>query len=352
MRTKESFWVKQKNDKVLCNLCPRHCKIAPGQLGLCFVRGNENGEMKLHTYGRSSGFCIDPIEKKPLNHYLPGSPVLSFGTAGCNLFCRFCQNWDMSKARDMDVLMSEASPEAIAKAAKKHECRAVAYTYNDPVIFYEYAVDTADACHELGLKNIAVTAGYITEEAREAFYRPMDAVNVDLKSFSESFYKKICGGQLGAVLETLKYLVHQTNKWVEITTLLIPDENDSDKELHEMCTWIRENLGCDVPIHFSAFHPDFKMMDKERTPAQTLLRACDIAKQHDLNYVYVGNIFNREHDSTYCPKCNQLLIERNWYQLGEWNLNNGSCNKCGFDLPGVFEDAPGNWGAKRQAVRP
>ena len=345
------YWHKTKGDRIQCDLCPRECKLQEGQRGLCFVRACEGGEIVLKTYGRSSGFCIDPIEKKPLNHFYPGTAVLSFGTAGCNLFCKFCQNWDISKASNMDRLMDQASPESIASAALKNGCKSVAYTYNDPVIFLEYAVDVAKACREKGVKNVAVTAGYINEEPRKEFFEYMDAANIDLKAFTDEFYQKTCGGKLQNILDTLLYLKNETDIWFEITTLLIPEENDSDEEINAMTKWIHKNLGSKVPVHFSAFHPDFKMKDKARTPIQTLLRASEIARQNGLYYVYVGNVHSPENDSTYCPSCGETLIGRDWYQLTDWSLENGHCPGCGLECAGRFEGKPGTWGTKRLPVR-
>ena len=345
------YWHQIEDGRVQCDLCPRECKLSEGQRGLCFVRSCEDGEIVLKTYGRSSGFCIDPIEKKPLNHFYPGSPVLSFGTAGCNLFCKFCQNWDISKASSMDRLMDLALPQNIAQAAAEHGCKSVAYTYNDPVIFMEYAIDVAKACRQRGLKNVAVTAGYINEEPRKDFFEFMDAANVDLKSFSDDFYKKTCGGKLQNVLDTLLYLKNETDVWFEITTLLIPGENDSVEEIEAMTKWIRKNLGQKVPLHFSAFHPDYKMQDKPRTPLETLLTACDIARRNGLYYVYVGNVHSPENDSTYCHTCGEKLIGRDWYQLSEWNLKYGSCAFCGAKCAGVFEPHPGKWGSRRLPVK-
>ncbi|MDY6978728.1 MAG: AmmeMemoRadiSam system radical SAM enzyme [Pseudomonadota bacterium] len=346
------YWHKLDDGRIQCDLCPRFCKLHEGQRGLCFVRQNLNDQIMLTTYGRSSGYCIDPIEKKPLNHFLPGTPVLSFGTAGCNLACKFCQNWDISKSREIDTLADEASPELIASAAEQLGCRSVAYTYNDPVIFHEYAIDVAKACHEKGIKSVAVTAGYVTPEPRKEFYQYMDAANVDLKAFTENFYYKLTGGHLEPVLDTIKYLKHETDVWMELTTLLIPDKNDSDKEIESMSQWILDELGPDVPLHFSAFHPDFKMRDIPPTPAATLTRARNIAMQNGLRYVYTGNVHDESGGSTYCHNCGNKLIGRDWYVLGEWNLTpDGKCNECGTECAGVFEAQPGNWGAKRQPVR-
>ncbi|WP_027708077.1 AmmeMemoRadiSam system radical SAM enzyme [Zooshikella ganghwensis] len=346
------YWHELEDGRIQCDLCPRHCHVREGQRGLCFVRACEDHQIKLVSYGRSSGFCIDPIEKKPLNHFLPGTPVLSFGTAGCNLACKFCQNWDMSKSREMDTLADSASPHQLAQAAKRLGCRSIAYTYNDPVIFMEYALDVAAACKEEGIHSVAVTAGYICPEPRVPFFAAMDAANVDLKGFTERFYKKICGGALAPVLETLEYLYHETDVWFEITTLLIPDENDSDAELQEMTQWVVEHLGPEVPMHFTAFHPDWKMLDKPRTPAATLTRARSIAMQNGVRYAYTGNVHDLPGSSTYCHQCGECLIERDWYQLGEWRLDAaGHCLGCGTALPGRFEAQPGYWGAMRQPVR-
>ncbi len=346
------YWRREARGRVVCELCPRECALQEGQRGLCFVRKREGDAIVLTTYGRSSGFCIDPIEKKPLNHFLPGTPVLSFGTAGCNLACRFCQNWSISKSREVDTLADRAEPASLAQAALDNNCRSVAFTYNDPIIFLEYAVDTAQACRERGIRNVAVTAGYIQEAPRQEFFRYMDAANVDLKAFSEDFYWKICGGQLGVVQDTLRYLVHETEVWVEITTLLIPDENDSSEELDALTQWVARELGTHVPIHFSAFHPDWKMRDKDRTPAETLRRARHIARANGLHYAYTGNVHDRDGDTTTCPSCGLELVVRDWYRMLEWRLSEeGTCSACGTPIPGVFEARPGDWGSKRERVR-
>ena len=346
------YWHPLDDGRVQCDLCPRHCQIKEGKRGLCFVRANQGGEIVLTTYGRSSGYAIDPIEKKPLNHFLPGTPILSFGTAGCNLTCKFCQNWDISKSREMDVLMDRAEPEIIAQAAVAMNCRSVAYTYNDPVIFHEYAIDVAQACREKEIKSVAITAGYVDPEPRVEFYQWMDAANVDLKCFSEGFYHKLCGGHLQPVLETLEYLKHETDVWFETTTLLIPGENDSEAELEAMTQWVVDKLGPDVPMHFSAFHPSWKMMEHAATPKSTLLRATEIAKKNGVHYAYVGNVHQPEVDSTYCHQCGHLLIGRDWYQLTAWNVTgNGRCPGCGSSCAGVFEAQPGHWGARCKRVR-
>lgn len=346
------YWHRLDDGRIQCDVCPRACKMHDGQRGLCFVRGVEAGEVKLYTYGRSSGFCVDPVEKKPLNHFLPGTAVLSFGTAGCNLACKFCQNWDMSKSREMDTLADRATPRMLADAARRLGCASVAYTYNDPVIFMEYAMDVADACHEQGVRSIAVTAGYMCKEPRTEFYRHMDAANVDLKGFTDRFYRRICGAELGAVLDTLEYLQLETQVWFEITTLLIPDENDSDAEIQALTQWIMNKLGPDVPLHFTAFHPDWKMLDKPPTPASTLTRAREIGLKNGLRYVYTGNVHDRQGSSSYCTGCGALVIERDWYELGEWQLDaNGRCLECSTQMPGVFKGEPGAWGARRMPVR-
>jgi pyruvate formate lyase activating enzyme len=346
------YWRALSDGRVQCDLCPRFCKLNEGQRGMCFVRARQDDQIVLTTYGRSSGFCIDPIEKKPLNHFYPGTAVLSFGTAGCNLFCRFCQNWDISKSRQIDTLADTALPETIARAAHELGCHSVAYTYNDPVIFLEYAVDVAQACRELGIYSVAVTAGYINEEPRREFYRYMDAANIDLKGFSEEFYQKLCAGQLQPVLDTLQYVKHETDTWLEITNLLIPGWNDSDAELEALTRWVVDELGPDVPLHFSAFHPDYKMRDIPRTPPSTLTRAREIALKNGVRYAYTGNVHDSNGASTYCHNCGKRLIYRDWYVLGDWQLTaDSACPRCGTPCAGHFEAQPGSWGPRRQPVR-
>jgi pyruvate formate lyase activating enzyme len=345
------YWHKIEDGRLQCDLCPRDCKLHEGQRGACFVRMRQGEQMILTTYGRSSGFCIDPIEKKPLNNFYPGSSVFSFGTAGCNLACKFCQNWDISKSHDMDSLMDQASPETIAKAARQHGCKSVAFTYNDPVIFAEYAMDTADACHALGIKTVAVTAGYIHEQPRREFFAKMDAANVDLKAFTDDFYFKLTSAHLQPVLDTLRYLKHETQVWLELTTLLIPGRNDSDEELTALCGWIKKELGADVPLHFSAFHPDYKMGDVPQTPVATLVRARNIALQQGLHYVYTGNVHNIEGDTTFCPNCKAPLIVRDWYQINDYRLTaSGHCPDCGSAVAGRFDATCGHFGRHRIPV--
>ncbi len=339
------------SSKIHCDLCPRGCDVADGQRAFCFVRQNVGGRMVLTTYGHSTGFCIDPIEKKPLNHFFPGSSVLSFGTAGCNLGCKFCQNWSISKAREVEALSDSATPDAIARAAERAGCKSVAFTYNDPVLWAEYAIDTAIACHERGIQAVAVTAGYVTPEARPEFFRHMDAANVDLKGFTEDFYRKVCLGHLDPVLDTLRWLKHESSVWFEITTLLIPGHNDSEDEVKRLSAWVAENVGTEVPLHFTAFHPDWKLTDAPHTPASTLTRARAIALAAGLKHVYTGNVHDGAGQSTYCSGCGAVLIERDWYELGRWGLRGNRCAKCGTVLAGVFDPKPGKWGSRRQPLR-
>jgi pyruvate formate lyase activating enzyme len=345
------FWHRLDDGRVQCDVCPRACRMKEGQQGFCFIRSCHDGAVVLESYGRSSGFCVDPIEKKPLNHYLPGTPILSFGTAGCNLACRFCQNWDMSKSREQDTLAASASPEAIARTAEQLGCRSVAYTYNDPVIFLEYAIDTARACRARGIRSVAVTAGYVSPGARERFFALMDAANVDLKAFTDDFYHRLCGAHLEPVLDTLRYLRHETDVWVELTTLLIPGQNDSDEEIDAMTRWVVSELGPEVPMHFTAFHPDWKMRDVPPTPPKTLTRAREIALRNGVRYAYTGNVHDSDGGSTWCHSCGALLIERDWYRLGHWGLDaEGRCKACGTPCAGVFEAKAGTWGARRLPV--
>jgi pyruvate formate lyase activating enzyme len=345
------YWHALDDGRIQCDLCPRDCRLHEGQRGACFVRQMVDGKMVLTTYARSSGFCIDPIEKKPLNHFYPGSSVFSFGTAGCNLACKFCQNWDISKSRDMDRLMDAASPVEIAEAAARHGCRSVAFTYNDPVIFAEYAIDTAVACHERGIATVAVTAGYIHPEPRRDFYAVMGAANVDLKAFTDDFYVHQTGAHLAPVLDTLLYLHHETRVWVEITTLLIPGLNDSDAELTALSRWVADELGPDVPLHFTAFHPDYKLDQIPPTPPATLTRARQIARDAGLHYVYTGNVHDTDGGSTHCPSCGQVVIERDWYNILAYRLDaKGVCKACGHPIAGRFEEFHGAFGPRRVPV--
>ena len=348
-RTK--WWHPIADGKVVCTLCPRECHIPKGSRGFCFVRENVDGHLELSTYGRSSGFCIDPIEKKPLNHFLPGTPVLSFGTAGCNLGCKFCQNWDISKSRSTDATTNEASPEVIVEAAIKTGCKSLAFTYNDPVIWAEYAIDIAKVARQAGIKTVAVTAGYIQPEARKEFYKHMDAANVDIKGFTEKFYRKLCQAELKPILDTIEWLQKESNTWVELTNLMIPGENDSATETAEMCDWIVNHVGPDMPIHFTAFHSDYKMMETPNTPPATLERARDQAIAAGIRYAYVGNVHDVARQSTFCHACKKLLIERDWHQLGKYAMKGNRCGHCGVVIPGVFEERPGTWGQKRLPIK-
>jgi pyruvate formate lyase activating enzyme len=335
---KTKYWKKLEDDRIQCTLCPRGCKLKEGQKGFCFIRENIDNEIVMTSYGCSTGFAVDPVEKKPLYHFYPGSSVFSFGTAGCNMGCKFCQNWGITKAQETKRLSQKGLPHEIAQTAKNYGCKSVAYTYNDPVIFLEYAVDTAIECHKLGVKNIAVTAGYISKDARKDFFEHMDAANVDLKAFSESFYKKMCSSSLKDILDTLIYIKNETNVWLELTTLLIPDENDSEEELNKQCKWIVENLGRDVPVHFSAFFPSWKLMDKPRTSEETLLKAYRIARDNGILYPYTGNIHHPQTASTYCQCCQEVVIARDWNTVSEYNLNNnGECKSCGTKCAGHFD---------------
>ena len=347
------FWHALEDGRVQCDLCPRACRLRDGQRGLCFVRARQGDGVVLTTYGRSSGLCVDPIEKKPLFHYRPGSGVLSFGTAGCNLACRFCQNWDISKAVDDDVLAEEAGPEEIAASAGRLGAQSVAFTYNDPVVFHEYAVDVARACRARGLGTVAVTAGYVNPEPRAEFYALMDAVNIDLKSFDDGFYRRYCAGRLAPVLETLEYVRRHTATWLEITTLLIPGLNDSPEEISALAEWVAGHLGEDTPLHFSAFHPAFRLTDRPPTPPATLAEARRIARAQGLRHVYTGNVDDPDGQSTRCPHCGAILVGRDWYRLTAWGLDEGGrCRACGVPCPGVFDPAPGTWGPRRLPVPP
>jgi pyruvate formate lyase activating enzyme len=344
-------WHRLDDGRIQCDVCPRACRLREGQRGLCFVRARVDNQVVLTSYGRSSGFCVDPVEKKPLNHFLPGSAVLSFGTAGCNLACKFCQNWDISKSREIDTLTDQASPDTLARTAFELGCRSVAFTYNDPVIFWEYAADVADACHEQGIKAIAVTAGYMCPEPRTDFYAHMDAANVDLKAFTDDFYHRVCAARLDAVLDTLRYLRHETDVWLEITTLLIPGRNDSDHEIDAETRWIAEQLGIDVPLHFTGFHPDYKMLDVPPTPASTLRRAREIGLANGLRHVYTGNVHDVEGGTTFCPGCADAVVVRDWYDISSYRLDEqGHCVSCGTRLSGRYDGPAQRWGRRRLPV--
>ncbi len=354
-RTESSarYWTALDDGRVQCDLCFRGCKLKDGQRGVCFVRQARGRELVLTTYGRSTGFCVDPIEKKPLSHFYPGSSVLSFGTAGCNLKCKFCQNWDISTADSIERRSVKAGPEAIARTAARLGCRSVAFTYNDPVVFLEYAVDVARACHDQGVQTVAVTSGEINTEPRREFFGHIDAANVDLKAFTESFYRRLCGGNLQSVLDTLVYLKRETSVWLELTTLLIPGENDSEDEIEAMTRWVVGELGQDVPIHFTAFHPDWKMLDTPPTPTGTLVMARNIALRNGVRYVYTGNVHDPSGAATICQKCGTILIARDWHRVTDWHLTpDGTCSSCGSVCAGCFDPSPGNWRGTCLPIRP
>ena len=330
------WWEPTDNQKILCTLCPRYCKIGDGQPGFCYIRQNHGGNLYTIGYGKPTGFAIDPIEKKPLNHFLPGTSILSFGTAGCNLGCKFCQNWSMSKAKLDDMNSLTVSPEGVVELAKSYGTPSIAFTYNDPTIFGEYVIDISKTAREEGIKSVMVTAGYIDKEARKDVYKYIDAANVDLKGFTERFYWKNTISHLDDVLDTLVWLKNHTDVWFEITTLLIPDENDSPEEIKQECDWILTNLGDKVPLHYTAFHPDFKMLNKERTPEKTLTTARKIAIEMGLKFCYVGNIHNKEGQTTYCPNCKEKLIKRDWHSVISNKIINGCCKMCGQKIEGLF----------------
>jgi len=346
------WWHELSDGMLCCDLCPRRCVLATGKRGFCFVRQNVDGQLVSKTYGRSTGFCIDPIEKKPLYQFYPGTAALSFGTAGCNLGCKFCQNWTTTKSRAIDESCEAADPSSIARAAETHSCRSVAFTYNDPIVWAEYAIDTAMECRKRGVKTVAVTSGYMQPDARGPFFECMDAANVDLKGFDEGFYRALTGGHLEPVLDTLRWLANKTEVWLEITNLVIPHANDSPKVIRAMCEWILHELGPDVPVHFTAFHPDFQMVDREPTPSATLAMSYETAKSTGLHYVYTGNTYDPSGQSTICPQCARVVIERVGYELGDVSLEGGCCKFCGTQIAGVFEDSPGNWGSKRLPIHP
>ena len=330
------WWEPEPGGRVHCFLCPRHCRIHEGQSGFCFIRVNRGGKLYSLGYGSPAALQVDPIEKKPLNHFLPGTRVFSMGTAGCNMGCFFCQNWDISKSRHDQVHSQSVSPQEVPLFARKHNCASLAFTYNEPTIWGEYVVDICSAARTHGLKTVMVTNGYITREAFHDIYDHIDAANVDLKAFTENFYGRITLTHLQPVLDTLLWLKNETNVWFEITNLMIPTLNDDADETRRLADWIFKNLGPDVPLHFTAFHPDFKLQDKPRTPPETLHRARQIAFDAGLHYVYEGNIYS-DGANTICPACRTTLIRRSWHTV-ESNLleRDGSCPKCRLRIPGVW----------------
>jgi pyruvate formate lyase activating enzyme len=330
------WWRTDERGRIVCELCPRYCVLGEGKRGFCFVRRNVGGELKTSAYGKPLGFGVDPIEKKPLNHFLPGTPILSFGTAGCNLGCQYCQNWTSSKSENDQAYSRSAAPEEIVELAKREGCPSIAYTYNDPVVFGEFVIDVAKRASAEDIRSVMVTNGYIAERAREDVFADIDAANVDLKAFSEDFYKRLALASLAPVLETLEWLRRETDVWIELTTLLIPGENDDEDELRRMTDWIGERLGAETPIHFTAFHPSFKMLDTPPTPLETVTNARRIALDAGLKHAYVGNVSSQEGATTYCASCGAALLARNWHSVRFVNLEGDKCGSCGAKLAGVF----------------
>jgi len=330
------YFEREPGGRLRCTLCPRDCRLSEGQAGFCYIRQNVGGAMVSLGYGRSTGFACDPIEKKPLNHFHPGTQVLSFGTAGCNLGCRFCQNWDISKARITDRRSEEYTPRQVVDLAIETGCPSIAFTYNDPIIWAEFAIDVAREAHARGLATVFVTSGYVSPKAREEIFAHMDATNVDLKAFTEAFYAKYTLSHLAPVLETLEWLAKETRVWTEVTNLLIPGLNDSPEEMKALSQWILEHMGADVPLHFTAFHPAYKMLDRPPTPPRTLTRARALAREVGLRFVYTGNVRDAEGQSTRCPRCGALCIERDWLALRSYRLAGDACPECGLRIPGRF----------------
>jgi len=335
-------WLSKKleNGRIACEACNQHCKLAEGEYGICGIRKVENGELRLLTYGLAAAVNVDPVEKKPMFHFLPGSSVFSFGTVGCNFSCKFCQNADISqypKEHSHEIVGQPLSPQKAVELALEYGCQSIAYTYNEPVVFFEYTYDTAKLAHEAGLKNIYVTSGYETHKAIDTIAPYLDGMNIDIKGYSQSFYKDICGGALKPVLDTIEY-AHKKGIWIETTTLLIPGYNDSDEEIRAIAKF-QADLDPSMPWHISAFHPMYKMLDVPRTPASTLRRAYDIGKDVGLKYVYVGNIDDEARESTYCPKCRTLVIDRHG-NIGQYVtnylINKNSCRSCGTHIEGVW----------------
>lgn len=326
-----------ENDKIRCTLCPRYCRLSDGQTGFCAVRQNINGKLYALAYGRPTGFAIDPIEKKPLNHFLPATNILSFGTAGCNLGCKFCQNWTMSKAQLDDAQAMHVQPDQVVKLAKQRHTPSIAFTYNDPIIFGEYVIDIARLAREEGIHSVMVTNGYIDPVARREVFKDIAAANVDLKGFSETFYRKLTLARLQPVLDTLIWIKNETNVWLEITTLLIPGANDATDEIKAMCEWILDNLGESVPVHFTAFHPTFRLTDRPRTAEHILRNARQLALEAGIKHCYLGNISDTAAQSTYCPQCGELLIQRDWHRTAILNLKNGRCAACNQPIAGIWQ---------------
>ncbi|WP_245703006.1 AmmeMemoRadiSam system radical SAM enzyme [Raineyella antarctica] len=356
------WWHHVGDGRLQCDVCPHQCQLADGEAGKCFVRVRQGERIVLTTYGLASGFCLDPIEKKPLYHFHPGTAVLSLGTAGCNLSCRPCRTWDEAVAKRVHRMAEEASPRAIAAAAHQWQATSVAFTYNDPAIYPEYAIDIARACHVQDVRTVAVTSGFMMPAVRRELFGVMDAANIDLKGFDEEFYQSFIGGSLRPVLDTLIYVRHRTSTWLEITNLLVPGHNDAPDRLRAMCTWIHDELGPDVPLHFSAYRPDPRMPETglaasglagvPPTPPEALLRAVDIAREVGLRYVYSGGAGTPATGTTYCHGCGAALIEREGHTVQRYRITSqGRCPECRAVLPGAFDDRPGDFGARRIPIR-
>ncbi|MBI4859563.1 MAG: AmmeMemoRadiSam system radical SAM enzyme [Candidatus Riflebacteria bacterium] len=340
MKEHTARWWKPADDRTVhCFLCPHRCAIADGGFGICHVRQNRGGRLVSLVYGTATGFAADPVEKKPLAHFLPGTAILSFGTVGCNLRCVFCQNWTSSRAKADDIPLVDVTPDQVVALARKHGCPSIAYTYNEPIISAEFVVEVSRLARREGLKNVLVTNGYVTPEARPDVMECIDGANVDLKGFTERFYADLTGSHLEPVKDTLRWMVREAGVWVEITTLLIPGENDSPGEIAASTEWIATTLGADVPVHFTAFHPDYRLLSRPPTPPATLAQARAIAMQKGLRYVFVGNVMDEDSQSTYCPGCGKVVIRRNWHEIRSCELDGNRCRACGATIAGVFPGA-------------
>jgi len=329
------FWEKKKDKIIQCHLCPRHCVIKENERGNCRVRENKEGKLYSLVYGEACAVAIDPMEKKTLFHFLPSTDVYSIGTAGCNLHCKFCQNWSTSQANPEDVAVEKLLPKEIVDKAIDSGCRSIAYTYNEPVVYYEYALDTAKIAKKRGVKNVIVCSGFINQEPLLEWCKYINAANIDLKGFTDAYYRKITGAWLQPVLDTIKTL-HEKGVWLELTNLIVPTLNDDMKTIKKMCEWIKENLGADVPLHFSTFFPCYLLQNLPSTPPETVLKARKVALKAGLNYVYAGNILAEKEGNTYCHKCRKLLIKRRWFEVEQNNLKDGKCS-CGSKIPGVWK---------------
>ena len=329
------YYEKLPESRVKCVLCPRECTVADMERGGCGVRENHQGIYRTLVYSRVCSLNIDPIEKKPLFHYLPGTTALSLATAGCNIECKFCQNWEISQFRPEEVRAAYLPPEAIAEAAKKQNTPTIAYTYSEPVIFYEYMFDTAKAGHKLGIKSVMISNGYIQEKPLRELCSHLDAVKIDFKGYTENFYKEYCGGELKPVLNTLK-LLKEIGIWFEMVDLIVPTLNDSEKEIDEMTKWIMDNLGPDVPLHFTRFHPAYKIKNLPSTPLKTIERCYDIATKNGLHYVYIGNIPGHKGEKTFCPNCKTLLIDRIGFYIQSNKIKDNKCPSCQTKIPGKW----------------